>query len=265
MGLAELGDTLDIHMGGEDLIFPHHEDEIAQSEALTGKPFVRWWVHVKHLRIDDRKMAKSLGNFIVLKDLLDEGYRPAAIRHQLLSAHYRAELNFTLEGLDGSARAVQRLLDFERRLEDLTVEPGAPPCGLDALAREALTDFRAAMDRDLNSADALAAAFVLVGKANALLDRVPSVPAEDRDSALEALRSMDRVLGILEVAHRGGTLDAETAKWVEDLIDERNRARASRDFQRADTIRTQLLDQGIALEDTPGGTRWKVVHSVQEA
>jgi len=260
MSLTELGETLDIHLGGEDLVFPHHEDEIAQSEAVTGKPFARWWVHVKHLRIDDRKMAKSLGNFLVLKELIDAGHEPAAIRHLLLSAHYRAELNFTLEGLEASANAVQRLLDFDRRLEDLVVDESAPPTGLADLAARALSDFRAAMDNDLNSAEALGAVFGYVGRVNALLDDTDAVPLADREAVLEAHRSMDRVLGIVEVARSGRSVDADTTSWVESLIEERNEARARRDFSRADAIRDELLQRGIVLEDTPGGTRWKVTY-----
>jgi len=260
MSLTELGETLDIHLGGEDLVFPHHEDEIAQSEAVTGKPFARWWVHVKHLRIDDRKMAKSLGNFVVLKELIDAGHEPAAIRHLLLSAHYRAELNFTLEGLEASANAVQRLLDFDRRLEDLVVDESAPPTGLADLAARALSDFRAAMDNDLNSAEALGAVFGYVGRVNALLDDTDAVPLADREAVLEAHRSMDRVLGIVEVARSGRSVDADTTSWVESLIEERKEARARRDFSRADAIRDELLQRGIVLEDTPGGTRWKVTY-----
>jgi len=260
MSLTELGETLDIHLGGEDLVFPHHEDEIAQSEAVTGKPFARWWVHVKHLRIDDRKMAKSLGNFLVLKELIDAGHEPAAIRHLLLSAHYRAELNFTLEGLEASANAVQRLLDFDRRLEDLVVDESAPPTGLADLAARALSDFRAAMDNDLNSAEALGAVFGYVGRVNALLDDTDAVPLADREAVLEAHRSMDRVLGIVEVARSGRSVDADTTSWVESLIEERKEARARRDFSRADAIRDELLQRGIVLEDTPGGTRWKVTY-----
>jgi len=263
MSLTELGETLDIHLGGEDLVFPHHEDEIAQSEAVTGKPFARWWVHVKHLRVDDRKMAKSLGNFVVLKELLDRGYEPAAVRHLLLSAHYRSELNFTQDGLDGSAQAVQRLLDFERRLQDLSVDPSAETTGLADIARDALADFGSAMDHDLNSADALAAVFVLVAKVNQVLDRTPSVSPTERDVVVEALASMDRVLGIIEVGRRDRTVDADTTTWVESLIEERRDARANRDFARADEIRDELLGRGIVLEDTADGTRWKAAFGVK--
>ena len=265
MSLAELGETLDVHLGGEDLVFPHHEDEVAQSEAATGKPFSRFWLHVKHLVLEGRKMSKSLGNTITVRELLERGYEPAAIRHQLLSAQYRRELNFTMEGLEASARAVQRLLDFEARLEEAPEEEAAADAGVEELARRALEDFRRAMDDDLNSADALAAVFVFLNEVNAALDRSGGVlPPRDRAAALEALRSMDRVLGLLETARMGRTLDADTERWVERMIEERREARKSRDFERADAIRGELARRGIVLEDTPGGTRWKVVPRTPE-
>ena len=260
MSLEELGETLDIHLGGEDLVFPHHEDEIAQSEAATGKPFARYWLHVKHLLLEGRKMSKSLGNTITMRELLARGYEPAAIRHQLLSAQYRRELNFTLERLDASARAVQRLLDFEARLEESPISPDAPELGLDGLAASALEGFRAAMDDDLNSADALAATFVFLNEVNAALDRAPGrVLVRERDAALAALHSIDRVLGILETTRASRALDADTEGWVQSMIEARKAARAGRDFQRADEIRDELLARGIVLEDTAAGTRWKVV------
>ena len=169
MSISELGETLDFHLGGEDLVFPHHENEIAQSEAATGKPFVRYWLHVKHLLVEGRKMSKSLGNFITVRQLLEEGYDPASIRHQLITAQYRRELNFTRDGLDGSKSAVQRLVDFERRLEALPVSEDTPPTRMAGLTQEALETFRAAMDDDFNSADALGALFTFVSRVNAEL------------------------------------------------------------------------------------------------
>jgi len=285
MSMSELGDTLDLHLGGEDLVFPHHEGEIAQSEGATGKPFVRTWLHVKHLMVEGRKMSKSLGNFIRVKELLDEGHDPAAVRHQLLGAHYRSKLNFTREGLAASAKAVQRLLDFEDRLEaiegraeevdDADVADGAVGAAgdgasggkggpgsrgvLESIAREALDDFRAAMDDDLNSANAMAALFTFVSRANAALDEAgDDVSAAGRDALLDTLHSMDEVLGFIEVAHRSRSVDEDTADWAERKIQEREEARAARDFERADAIRDELEEQGIVLEDTAEGTRWKV-------
>ena len=259
MSITELGDTLDLHLGGEDLVFPHHENEIAQSEAATGRPFVRYWLHVKHLFVEGRKMSKSLGNFITVRELLDEGFDPAAIRHLLISSHYRGELNFTRAGLASSRAAVQRLLDFEARLEDLEVDEDAEGTSLPELSEAALQRFRAAMDADLNAADALAAVFTLVSGVNAeLQDRAHALPS-DRDRALDALRSMDQVLGLLEVAHSTRAVDDDLAAWVEERIEARAEARARKDFAAADAIRDELTERGIVLEDGAGGTRWKVV------
>ena len=186
MSVTELGDTLDMHLGGEDLIFPHHENEIAQSEAATGQPFVRNWLHVKHLFVEGQKMSKSLGNFVTLRELLDEGYDPASIRHLLISSHYRGELNFTRQGLQASASAVQRLLDFEHRLEEVPITDLAEESQLPDLARSALDSLKMAMDNDFNSADALAGIFILVSEVNAELDLYPAVIGADSDQALNA-------------------------------------------------------------------------------
>ncbi len=259
MSIGELGETLDIHMGGEDLVFPHHENEIAQSESATGKPFVRYWLHVKHLVVEGRKMSKSLGNYVTLRELLERGYDVASIRHQLVSAQYRRELNFTIDGLDASKKAVQRLLDFEARLEATVTDEEAAPCRLPELAREALDAFRTAMDDDFNSADALAALFRFVNRANGELDARATVTPAGREAALDALRSMDRVLGLLEVAHATRAVADDLAAWVEERIQARAAAREARDFAAADAIRAELAAKGIVLEDGPQGTRWKVV------
>jgi cysteinyl-tRNA synthetase len=294
MALAELGETLDVHLGGEDLVFPHHEDEIAQSEAANGKPFVRYWMHVKHLLVDGRKMSKSAGNFFTVRQLLDEeGFEPAAIRHQMLSAQYRRELNFTIEGLEASKRAVQRLLDFEGRLKGLLVDGHAPAVSqadgagdengtsgasasqtggargqaseLATIAQRGVASFAAAMNEDLNSADALGAIFVMVSEANNALDRVRGAPVAkaDRDALLSALHGMDSVLGLLETAHAHRTIGDDIAKWVEGQIQARADARKGKDFKRADEIRQELAAKGIVLEDGAGGTRWKLVSRVE--
>ena len=259
MSVTELGDTLDMHLGGEDLIVPHHENEIAQSEAATGQPFVRNWLHVKHLFVEGQKMSKSLGNFVTLRELLDEGYDPASIRHLLISSHYRGELNFTRQGLQASASAVQRLLDFEHRLEEVPINDLAEESQLPDLARSALDSFKMAMDNDFNSADALAAIFILVSEVNAELDLRPAVIGADRDQALNALRSMDGVLGLLEVAHTSRVVDDEVTAWVERKLEERANARANGEYAAADVIRKELEEKGILVEDGPAGTRWKVV------
>ena len=289
MSIAELGETLDIHMGGEDLVFPHHENEIAQSEGVTGKPFVRHWVHVKHLVVEGEKMSKSVGNTITVRQLLEEGLMPAAIRHQLLGAQYRRELNFTRDGIAASSAAIQRLLDFEARLAETVgvggedgvegVEGAEGPEGVEGaegpegaegadgadrgplarLAGEALEAFRAALDDDLNSAEALAALFVFVNRVNGELDGASDVTESDLESARSALASIDEVMGLLSVAREGLAVDDDLASEIESLIVERDAARAGKDFARADAIRDELGERGIVLEDSSGGTRWKRV------
>jgi len=259
MSTTELAETIDLHLGGEDLVFPHHENEIAQSEAATGKPFVRYWLHVKHLLVEGKKMSKSLGNFFTVRQLVDQGFDPASIRHQLIGAQYRKELNFTLEGLEASRNAVQRLVDFESRLQALATSADSPPTGLPSLAEELLDEFRTAMDDDFNSADALAALFTFVNRVNGELDANASVREADRDAAARALSSVDSVLGLLEVARVSRAIGKELATHVQERIRERTEAKRNRDFATADAIRDELAEQGIVLEDGPDGTRWKVV------
>ncbi len=260
MSLAEVGETLDIHLGGEDLVFPHHEDEIAQSEGATGKPFVRYWLHVRHLRFADEKMSKSRGNTVTVQDLLEQGVDPAALRHQLLSAHYRSELAFGREGLEGSGRAVQRLIDFRDRVEEVHTDPSAAISGIGGKAEEALERFEGALADDLNVPGGLGALFSFVSEGNGILDRKGDrVPPEEAERVLEVLGSMDEVLGLLEVAGQSRTVDAETRHWIEDRIGEREEARRSKDFSRADAIRDELAERGIVLEDSSRGTRWKHV------
>jgi len=270
MSVTELGDTLDIHLGGEDLVFPHHEDEIAQAEGATGKPFVRYWLHIKHLLLEGRKMSKSLGNTVTVGELIEQGHDPAAIRHQLLSAQYRKELNFTREGLTASARAVQRVVDFEDRLRGLEVVEGGnggpgDTTRLPDLAEKLLEEFEATMDDDLNSAGAMGVVFTFVNEVNHELDTVGEpVPASERDRTLDALERVDRVLGLLELARGARELHSDEAARIDSLVAEREEARARRDFARADEIRDELAARGIVLEDSPEGTRWKVVRGTEE-
>ncbi len=257
MSMAELGETFDIHLGGEDLVFPHHEDEIAQSEAATGKPFARHWLHVKFLKIDQEKMSKSLGNVVRLADLLERDYTPAAIRYLLLSAQYRNELNFSFDGLRDAQSTVRRLLDFEDRLNQATTAEDAPASRLPEIAGRALAAYEAALDDDLNTPAALGALFTYVREVNAELDRAPAVPPGDLREARVALARMDDPLGILPLARAHTAVADDFAQWVDQRIADRQAARQRRDFAEADAIRAELTAAGVVVEDTPQGPRWK--------
>ena len=252
MAMKYLGDTLDIHTGGVDLVFPHHENEIAQSEGITGQPFVRYWLHAEHLMVEGQKMAKSLGNFFTLRDILDRGYAPEAIRYLLVSVPYRKQLNFTFDGLKAAATAIDRLRNFELRLKTAKFPADASPAAAARVAKAAAA-FDAGLDDDLNTADALAAAFEYIRDTNTAMDtgefRTGDVPP-----ALDFLARFDAVFDVLKPSAKEGALtDAE----VESLIAERTAAKKSRNFARADQIRAELLEKGIVLEDTKDGVRWK--------
>jgi len=262
MAMQELGETFDIHAGGVDLIFPHHEDEIAQSEGATGKPFVRYWLHGEFLLLDGGKMAKSTGNIFNLQDLVDRGVAPSSIRYLFLTAHYRSKLNFTFEGLSAAAEAVRRVRDARDRLR---VHPAArDPDPMDTptlhpAADEALSAFAAAMDQDLNSSVALAALHELVNRVNGRLHELgtTAISEAERDAALRAFERMDSVFGFVALADRENVVDDDLAAWVEERLAARQAARASRDFAQADAIRDEIAARGVVIEDTPQGARWK--------
>ena len=252
MAMKYLGETLDIHAGGVDLVFPHHENEIAQSEAITSKPFARFWLHSEFLNVEAQKMSKSAGNFYTLRDLRELGYAPEPIRYLLASVPYRKKLNFTFDGLKAAATAIDRLRNFKLRLETERFPEGANEKLLER-TQAAARRFAESLDDDLNTAEALAALFEYVRDANTAMDsggfRAGNIP-----SALELLDEFDRIFDVLRPSRsEEGVTDAQ----VEALIAERAQAKKTRDFARADQIRQQLLDGGIILEDTKEGARWK--------
>ncbi|MBZ2184353.1 MAG: cysteine--tRNA ligase [Bryobacter sp.] len=252
MAMKYLGDTLDIHTGGVDLAFPHHENEIAQSEAATGKPFARFWLHCEHLHVDMQKMSKSLGNIYTLRELIDMGYSPEALRFVLMSVPYRKKLNFTLDSLKGAQSSIERLRNYKLRLQSGRLSDGLNE-SISELSRFALHKFEAAMDDDLNTAEALAAVFEYVRETNTLLDQGVFV-AGNRAEALQLLARFDQVFAVLEPTMTAGLLDDSS---IEALIAERTAAKKAKQFSRADDIRNQLLEAGIILEDTKDGVRWK--------
>ncbi len=250
MGMMILGETFDLHAGGVDLIFPHHENEIAQSEGATGKPFVRHWMHSEFLLVEGEKMSKSKGNQFTVNDLLDEGYSAMAIRYLLLSVYYRQQLNFTRDGLSQAATAIRRVDDFLDRLGEVKRDGEASDAAKEAVAK-GLERFESAMDDDLNTSAALAALFDLVKGGNTALSS-STITKGDAAAFREAIDRMNSVFGVFGRSEKL-TLDEE----VEKLIQERKDARGRRDFARADAIRGELDARNIVLEDTPSGTRWR--------
>ncbi len=264
MAMKYLGETLDIHTGGIDLAFPHHENEIAQSEAATGKPFVRYWLHAEHLLVEGEKMSKSLGNFFTLRDLFAKGYKPSALRFALASVPYRKQLNFTFDGLKQATNSVERLRNFADRLKQAKFPAGKQKGIVERLSK-AHEEFDTGLSDDLNTARALAAVFDLVREVNIAMDK-----GEFRQGDVAAvqnfLATFDKVFAVLEDSDAeklralgygsagGGLSDAE----IEKLVAERNAAKKKRDFATADRIRKELADRGIILEDAKDGSvRWK--------
>jgi cysteinyl-tRNA synthetase len=294
MAMKYLGESFDLHAGGEDLMFPHHENEIAQSEAATHKPFARHWFHVRFLLVEGKKMSKSEGNFFTLRDLLLKGYRASAIRFLLLSVPYRHQLNFTFDGLIESTNAVERLRTFNDRIRtgnwpDTAPNPGAPglasetwdATALSNLIRKGDTDFTAALANDLNTAEARAAIFDVLRAVNSAADQ-SRLTRSDAEETLALLDKFDSIFAVLE--DRDADLTRAALAWAESeghmeqvsadvlekfgstsltdtaidaLVAERTKAKQQRNFARADAIRNELLEKGILLEDSKDGVRWK--------
>ncbi|HVX39168.1 MAG TPA: cysteine--tRNA ligase [Gemmatimonadaceae bacterium] len=251
MAIDLQGPTLDIHCGGIDLIFPHHEDEIAQSEAATGQTFSRFWCHGAFLLTEGAKMAKRLGNVTTVKGMREAKISAAAVRHFVFNTHYRKELNLSEEALEASMNAVRRVGDFAERLA--TARGGTPE--LAAAADTAMAEVESALFDDLNGPNALGALFTFIHRANAELDRNGSDAA-----ALERAREVfGRINGVLDIVPDRTVDDPELVTWVEERLAARRAARERRDFGEADRIRQELVDRGVAIEDGPGGTKWKKV------
>jgi cysteinyl-tRNA synthetase len=250
-------ETLDIHAGGIDLVFPHHEDEIAQSEAATGQPFVRHWLHGEFLNVRGTKMSKRFGNFLTARDLREQGVDAAALRVLFWQTHYRQSLDFTDAALEGAREGVKRLGEFRERLAQVPQRNSGAAAGgetLDTLALRFETDFCVALSDDLNAPRAVAALFDFVRAVNRALDQAPTTPDVRR-----ALGALDGAMAVLDVLPSEKTVDAELTTWVEEQLAQREKARKAKDFREADRIRAALRARGVELDDTPAGTKWRVV------
>ena len=254
MSMKYLGESFDIHTGGTDNIFPHHENELAQSEAYTGKRFVSYWLHGELLLVDGEKMAKSKGNFYTLRDLIGKGYDTKAVRFLLASSYYRHPLNFTLEGLDGASSTIRRIRDFRERALDCDQE-SEPGMVRDIIAR-GRENFFLGMDDDLNCPRALGGFFEAVRDVNRVLDSGKGLENSEKDDLLALITDVNKVFDFLP--EEGETLPEE----IEKMIGEREQARAQKDYSRADELREKIASQGFHLEDTPGGVKWRKVPNI---
>jgi len=257
MAMDLLGETLDLHGGGIVLIFPHHEDEIAQSEAATGKPFSRFWSHGAFLLTDGAKMAKRVGNVLTVEGLREDGESAAALRHFVFNTHYRKELNLSEEALEASRQGVRRVSDFHDRLFDPATLVSGGTAELATAADEAVAAAEAALFDDLNGPEALAALFNFIRRANAELDR----RGGDRESVERARAAFQRINGVLDIVPDRAGADPELESWIAERIGARRDARARRDFGEADRIRAELTARGVTIEDAGGETRWKLVRA----
>lgn len=249
MSTKYLGDTIDIHTGGEDNIFPHHDSEIAQSEGANGKQFVRYWMHVRHLMVNGEKMSKSKGNFFTLRDLIAKGYSAKAVRYLMLSANYRTSMNFTEDSLKNAENTIKGLVDFMDKLKEIKTS-GKDNNDLSAKVENAKKRFEDSMDDDLNTPLALATIFEMISDVNRAIDD-GNISKKNTSEVLEAMERFDKVLGVLEYEK------GELPKDIENLIAERENSRKTKDFARADAIRKELIDRGYVVEDSPSGPRWR--------
>ncbi len=255
MALRLLGDPpIDIHAGGVDLIFPHHENEIAQSEGATGQPFVRFWFHVEHLLLARGKMSKSVGSVLNVRDVLDEGHRSSALRYVLLSTHYRKQLRFAWDSLEQAEEALTRIMDCLTRLETISVDAEHPE--MTTRVDQARTAFGRRLQDDLNTPGALGVVFELVRDVNAAID-AGEIGVSDARTILAVFDEFDKVLGVIALRRAEEASPPVPVDEITRLIDERRAARGRRNFAEADRIRDELAARGIVLEDTAGGTRWK--------
>jgi cysteinyl-tRNA synthetase len=254
MAVRLLGEVIDIHAGGVDLIFPHHENEIAQAEGATKQTFSRFWVHVEHLFVENEKMSKSVGNVYTVPDVVAKGYRPSALRYLLLSSHYRKQLNFTWTGIEQAEEALRRVVDFLAKLGDMTGD--VRNAELDEAVGRARAAFRDALASDLNTAAGLAAVFDLVREGNSAI-ATRKMSAADARVVRDAIEDFDRVLGVIALRRGEDATPDVPVNEIEQMIEERKAAKQRREFARADDIRKSLAERGILLEDTPAGTRWK--------
>jgi cysteinyl-tRNA synthetase len=251
MAMKYLGETIDIHSGGVDNLFPHHENEIAQSEAATGKKFANYWLHNEHLLVEGQRMGKSLGNYYTLSDIIAKDYEAKALRYVLLSTHYRQQLNFTFEGLEAAKNAIERLVNFVHRL----MQTNGKGCGekRKQLVNRVQKDFEEAMDDDLNIGPALAALFDFVRDVNKLMDD-NMLSKEEAEEVYKLMMRFDKVLGVIGEVKKEEALPKE----AEELVRKREEARKAKDWETADTIREQLKAMGIVIEDTPEGVKWRI-------
>lgn len=256
MSMKYLGESFDIHCGGVDLIFPHHENEIAQAEGATGKQFVKYWLHNAHILINGQKMSKSLGNFLTLKDLLEKGYKPEAIRYLLISAHYREQLNLTFQALEGAQSSVDRIFEFVRNLDLVKNEYNNPE--IQEIIDRAKERFDLALENDFNTPQALSVVFDFIKEINKLISE-QKIGIENAKQVKRAMYYFDEVLGLLDYMKKKESALPIPKEEIERLISERNEARKRKDFKKADEIRSMLKEKGILLDDTKEGTVWKVL------